>query len=119
MIILCRGPSSRRAHKCNDDFLKTLVGVGLAIFVLTWFIWFFVGGDASGGRVTRGQYYVNRKGHLIEVSHNAFNYSLWLGYTNDVSFPVAFFSGAYLAEKKRSTERVRLTDFIRRHTTPE
>ncbi len=87
---------------------KTLVGVGLVVFVLTWFSWFFVGGDASGGRVSAGHYYVNRKGHLIEVSLGAFDYSLWLNRMNDVSFPIAFLSGAYLAERKRRADRARL-----------
>ena len=85
---------------------QVFIGVGIANFLVFTIVAFLIGGNAGGGMVQNGCYYVGTKQHYTQVSHNVFVYSLWHGYSGLVTHLLAFISVAILAlldqiEKKK------------------
>ena len=85
---------------------QILICVGFVNFLLFSGIAFIIGGNAGGGMIEGGRYYVGTKSHYTQVSHNVFVYSLWHGYICLVTHLLAFVSVATLwwLDKKEKTK---------------
>ena len=83
-----------------------LICVGLANFLLFSVVAFIIGGNAGGGMIEGGRYYVGTKSHYTQVSHNVFIYSLWHGYSCLITHLLVFISAAILwwLDKKEKTK---------------
>ncbi len=91
--------------------MKVLVGVGMAIFALAWVSWFFVGGSAA--YEVAGHFYVDHKGRLVEVTKDAYTYSLWLGRAVMVTFPLAVLAGCILSRQSQKQRQKRIQAALR------
>lgn len=67
------------------EFVLAIIGLNFLLFFIMSFI---VGGDAAGGKIEDGKYYLNMKGHLTEVSEWVFMYSKYHGLSVIWSFLV-------------------------------
>ena len=99
-----------RQGMMNSKLLRRLcyifIGVAIANFLVFTIVASFIGGNAGGGMVKNGCYYVGTKHHYTQVSHNVFVYSLWHGYSGLVTHLLAFISVGILAwlDKKEKRE---------------
>ena len=75
---------------------QILICVGFVNFFLFSVVAFVIGGNAGGGMIEGGRYYVGTKNHYTQVSYNVFIYSLWHGYCCFVTHTLVFISVAIL-----------------------
>lgn len=92
-----------RNHLRKTFFIVVIVGiVNLALFLAGSY---YLGGEAMKGKIETGRYYVwgsrhGKKGYT-EVSHTAFVYSEWHGYSVIVTWPFLLLAGFRLGQNKR------------------
>ena len=84
-------------NKLLRKFCYIFIILGFANFLVFSIVAFIIGGNAGGGTVKGGCYYVGIKSHYTQVSHAVFIYSLWHGYSVLATHSLFFIGAAMLA----------------------
>ena len=83
----------------KDGTLKLVVYVGGLNFLAFIVIDVIIGGDALGGKVNHGHYYLNNHGSFTEVSHGVFVYSTYHAYLAMFGLLLAFAAARTLGRR--------------------
>ncbi len=73
--------------------LRAIFYACVANFLVFWIVAVFIGGDALSGGVRNGRYFLSSHGHLTEVSHGVFVYSLCHILSVFITHPLGFICG--------------------------
>jgi len=85
--------------------LRGLVWIGLLNFFSFALFSSLIGGDALGGQVHDGHYFVSYKGNLTEVSSAVFTYNYIHSGSQLLTFPLMMIAGVVLGSRKTEHER--------------
>jgi hypothetical protein len=84
----------------RQGILRAIFYGCVANFLVFWIVAVFIGGDALSGQSKNGHYFLSSHGHLTEVSHGVYLYSLCHILSVFVTHPVGFVC-AYLWNRDR------------------
>ena len=74
----------------------TLFFVAMVNFTVFWIASLILGGDAIGGKIDNGRYYLSNKGKYAEVSHGVWVYSKIHTISVWITHPLGILGGAGL-----------------------